>query len=280
MSWTRNPYTATDFAVGESECGCATTHQATARLNASAAQYGGRIRHARRRANSPTLRSCQPDRAGAIASEKPDSTMNTTTAKCPYMSQPSHHGPVSLRVTGEGEQPAVVEDDEQGGDTADAVEPVEPRGRRAFTRPPASGALRRAVRRYRCPRRAVFFMLSSPPTPTHRVLAFRGGVCRDTAALEAVVPAQTRRIAASGVLRPEQCRRFLGVGRRKRFYGFGGDQISAAAIRSELSLLVDPDVVDLELSHERGIVSPTFHSRCQSLSTIMCRISCIGPFSI
>ena len=69
--------------VGSSVFGCATTHQATARLNARAAQYGGRIRHARLRANSRTLRSCHPDRAGAIESENPESTMKTTTAKCP-----------------------------------------------------------------------------------------------------------------------------------------------------------------------------------------------------
>ena len=74
---------ATDFAVGSSVPGWATTHQATARLNARAAQYGGRIRHARLRANSRTLRSCHPEREGPIASEKPDSTMKTTTAKCP-----------------------------------------------------------------------------------------------------------------------------------------------------------------------------------------------------
>ena len=73
----------TDFAVGSGVLGCATTHQATARLNARAAQYGGRIRHARLRAKPPMLRSFHCDRAGAIANEKPDRTMNTTTAKWP-----------------------------------------------------------------------------------------------------------------------------------------------------------------------------------------------------
>ena len=31
--------------------------------------------------------------AGAIPREKPDTTMNTTTASCPYISQPRYHGP-------------------------------------------------------------------------------------------------------------------------------------------------------------------------------------------
>ena len=60
-----------------------TTSQATARLKASAAQYAGRMRRARRRANAEIPSRRQPWRAGARASEKPDSTMNTTTAKRP-----------------------------------------------------------------------------------------------------------------------------------------------------------------------------------------------------
>jgi hypothetical protein len=64
------------------------------KLNARAAQYAGRIRRARRCANRATPPSRHPRRAGAMANEKPDRTMNTTTATWPYASQPSHIGPV------------------------------------------------------------------------------------------------------------------------------------------------------------------------------------------
>src|SRR3954451_19928491 len=81
------PYTTTAFASGGAEPGCGTTDQAMMRLNTSAAQYGGRIRQARRCAKRALPPSCQPLRAGETAREKPDRAMNTTTARCPYSSQ-------------------------------------------------------------------------------------------------------------------------------------------------------------------------------------------------
>jgi hypothetical protein len=63
------------------------------RLNARAAQYGGRILQARRRRNRATPPCRQPARAGETASEKPDSTRKKTTARRPYNSQPSQKGP-------------------------------------------------------------------------------------------------------------------------------------------------------------------------------------------
>ena len=80
---TSRPLTPTDFASGARSPGGATTSHATARLNARAAQYGGRMRQARRRTNREIPSSRHPRRAGARASEKPDSTMNTTTANRP-----------------------------------------------------------------------------------------------------------------------------------------------------------------------------------------------------
>src|SRR6185437_14183473 len=89
-----NPYTATVPAVGDAECGCGTIVHATIRLNASAAQYGGRIRQARRRANSPTPPgSVQPAPAGPTASEKPETTRKNTTARWPNISEPVQYGP-------------------------------------------------------------------------------------------------------------------------------------------------------------------------------------------
>ena len=86
----QQPVHGTDWAVGATECGWGATVQATTRLNASAAQYGGRIRQARRRANRlapPPSR--QPLPAGPTASEKPDTTRKNTTARWPYRSQPT-----------------------------------------------------------------------------------------------------------------------------------------------------------------------------------------------
>ena len=82
------------LAGGETECGCGTIVQATIRLNASAAQYGGRIRQALRRANTRAPPgSRQPARAGPTASEKPDTTRKNTTARWPNISQPVQYGP-------------------------------------------------------------------------------------------------------------------------------------------------------------------------------------------
>ena len=80
---TRRPLTRTDLASGRACPGGGTTSHATARLKARAAQYAGRIRRARRRANEATPPSRQPRRAGARASEKPERTMKTTTANRP-----------------------------------------------------------------------------------------------------------------------------------------------------------------------------------------------------
>lgn len=80
---TRRPLTTTDLALGAPCPGGGTTSHATARLKTRAAQYGGRMRRARRSANWGTPSSRQPWRAGERASEKPDSTMNTTTANRP-----------------------------------------------------------------------------------------------------------------------------------------------------------------------------------------------------
>ena len=80
---TSRPLTTTDLASGTPCPGGGTISHATARLKARAAQYAGRMRRARRRANRGNPSSRQPWRAGDSASEKPDSTMNTTTANRP-----------------------------------------------------------------------------------------------------------------------------------------------------------------------------------------------------
>ncbi len=76
------PLTTTVLASGAPWPGGGTTSQAIRRLKARAAQYGGRMRLALRCANRETS-SRQPLPAGDRASEKPDSTMKTTTAKRP-----------------------------------------------------------------------------------------------------------------------------------------------------------------------------------------------------
>src|SRR4051794_22940239 len=82
-SCSSRPLTATDFAVGIGQPGWARTYQVISRLNPSAAQYGGRIRQARRRANLQVPPRRQPIRAGPTDREKPESTMKTTTANRP-----------------------------------------------------------------------------------------------------------------------------------------------------------------------------------------------------
>jgi hypothetical protein len=79
----RRPLTTTALASGRPCPGAGTISHATARLKSSAAQYGGRMRRARRSANPDSESRCQPWRAGERASEKPESTMNTTTANRP-----------------------------------------------------------------------------------------------------------------------------------------------------------------------------------------------------
>ena len=82
-SWTSSPFTRIDEPFGAGQPGCATTNHVISTLKASAAQYGGRIRQALRRAKRPTPSSRHCERAGVTASENPDSTMNTMTAKRP-----------------------------------------------------------------------------------------------------------------------------------------------------------------------------------------------------
>ena len=80
---TRRPLTTTEPASGAACPGGGTTSHATARLKASAAQYAGTMRRIRRSANRGSRSSRQPWRAGDRASEKPERTMNTTTANRP-----------------------------------------------------------------------------------------------------------------------------------------------------------------------------------------------------
>src|SRR5215831_5251776 len=77
------PYTTTDFPLGGGQPGWASTYQVITRLNPSAAQYGGRMRQARRCAYVAIDLNRHPERAGPRPSEKPDSTMNMTTANRP-----------------------------------------------------------------------------------------------------------------------------------------------------------------------------------------------------
>jgi len=82
-SCTSKPYTTTDFPSGTGRCGWASTYQVITRLNPRAAQYGGRMRQARRCEYVAIDVSCHPERAGPRPSEKPDSTMNMATAPRP-----------------------------------------------------------------------------------------------------------------------------------------------------------------------------------------------------
>src|SRR3954447_19823704 len=82
----------TDLPSGRGQPGWARTNQVIARLKARAAQYGGRMRQARRRANVASDSNRHPDRAGPRPSEKPDRVRNTITAKRPYVSSAAQKG--------------------------------------------------------------------------------------------------------------------------------------------------------------------------------------------
>src|SRR5215467_5816266 len=82
-SCTSKPLTTTDFPLGTAQPGWASTYQVITRLNTSAAQYGGRMRHARRCAYVASDLNRHCERAGPRHSEKPDSAMNMTTANLP-----------------------------------------------------------------------------------------------------------------------------------------------------------------------------------------------------
>jgi hypothetical protein len=84
VSWSSinssRPKTATDLPVGSPSPGCGTSVHPTRRLNARAAQYGSRMRQARRTANRFVPPACHSWLAGDTAREKPDSTMKMATA--------------------------------------------------------------------------------------------------------------------------------------------------------------------------------------------------------
>jgi len=82
-SCTSEPYTTTDFPLGTGRLGWASTYQVITRLNTSAAQYGGKIRQARRCAYVARDLNFHPERAGPRPSEKPDRAMNIATAPRP-----------------------------------------------------------------------------------------------------------------------------------------------------------------------------------------------------
>src|SRR5215470_18942384 len=87
-SCTSKPYTTTDFSLGTGQPGWASTYHVITRLNPSAAQYGGRMRQARRCAYAAIDLNRHPERAGPRPSEKPDSTMNIATANRRRSSRP------------------------------------------------------------------------------------------------------------------------------------------------------------------------------------------------
>ena len=74
------------------EPGWASTYQVISRLNPSAAQYGGRMRQARRCANVAADGNRHPERAGPRPSEKPDRTMNIATPPRPWLSKAAQNG--------------------------------------------------------------------------------------------------------------------------------------------------------------------------------------------
>ena len=91
-SCTSKPYTMTDFPSGRAQPGWASTYQVISRLNPSAAQYGGRMRQARRCANVAAGCNRHPERAGPRPSEKPDRTMNIATPPRPWLSKAAQNG--------------------------------------------------------------------------------------------------------------------------------------------------------------------------------------------
>src|SRR5215475_9286365 len=91
-SCTSKPYTTTDFPLGAGQPGWASTYQVITRLNPSAAQYGGRIRQARRCAYVAIDLNRHPERAGPRPSEKPDRMMKIATPARPYISQAAQNG--------------------------------------------------------------------------------------------------------------------------------------------------------------------------------------------
>src|SRR5260370_33242614 len=86
-SCTSKPYTTTDFPLGTGRWGWASRYQVITRLNPSAAQYGGRMRQARRCAYGTIDLNCHPERAGPRPSEKPGRAMKIATAPPPELNQ-------------------------------------------------------------------------------------------------------------------------------------------------------------------------------------------------
>src|SRR5258708_39063837 len=91
-SCTSKPYTTTDFPLGTGRGGWASRYPVITRLNPSAAQYGGRVRQARRCAYGTIDLNCHPERAGPRPSEKPDRGMNIPTAPPAEINQGAQNG--------------------------------------------------------------------------------------------------------------------------------------------------------------------------------------------
>src|SRR5260370_8237030 len=87
-SCTSKPYTTTDFPLGTAQPGWASTNQVMTRLNPSAAQYGGRIRQARRCAYVASDLNRHSERAGPRPSEKPDTATKIATTPRPQIRPP------------------------------------------------------------------------------------------------------------------------------------------------------------------------------------------------
>ena len=126
MFCTSRPLTRTDFASGTPCPGCGTTSHATARLKASAAQYAGRMRRARRRANRGDAVE-PPAVAGRREGQREAGQHDEHDDREAPVDEPA--GPerrVVDRVAGKGAQEDVVHHDEQRGQAADAVEAGQP----------------------------------------------------------------------------------------------------------------------------------------------------------
>jgi hypothetical protein len=70
-SCTSKPDTTTDFPLGTGRWGWASTYQVITRLNPSAAQYGGRMRRARRCAYVAINLICHPSAPGRGPARSP-----------------------------------------------------------------------------------------------------------------------------------------------------------------------------------------------------------------
>ena len=134
------PLTTTDFASGAPCPGGGTTSHATARLKTRAAQYGGRMRRARR-ARKPGDRVEPPAVAGRRQGQREAGQHDEDDDREPPVDEPA--GPERCpvhRVAGECAQEDVVHHHEQRGQAPDAVQAGQPLPRR-------TGDCRHAARR-------------------------------------------------------------------------------------------------------------------------------------